>query len=284
MWPETLSATGMMESSFIANALAGLAKIIYRRADAISVISPGFKRNLIEKGVPGEKIRVIPNWADEDVFQLAPADQAVKTRFGMQHNFNVIFAGNMGLAQSLDIVLDAAALLQTQSDIQFLLIGDGVDKARLQQLAVDRNLTNVRFYPQQSIQDMPSIYACADALIVHLRRDPLFSITIPSKTIAYLASGRPVVCALEGDGADVVRAAGAGIICNPEDSKALAESVLQLYDMPREQREQLGQAGRAHYLSHYTRRILVDQYCDLFGKIVDQRRNGKQQNALIERT
>jgi glycosyltransferase involved in cell wall biosynthesis len=264
MWPETLAATGMLPSRPAAALLGALARVAYRRAAAVTVISPGFKRNLVSKEVPADKVHVIPNWADEDLYRPVPRDAALAAEHGLDCRFNVIFGGNLGAAQALDSVLQAAGQLRDLPDVQFVFIGDGLDEARLRQAAAERGLANVRFLGRQPAEAMPRFFAWAGALLVHLRRDPLFEITIPSKTLAYLACGRPIVCAVAGDAADVVRQAGAGLICPPEDPAALAAAVRALHALPPAQREALGQAGRAAFLAHYTRAGLMERYNTLF--------------------
>jgi colanic acid biosynthesis glycosyl transferase WcaI len=263
MWPETLSATGMFSSRRAAQILAAFARFVYRRAATITVISPGFKQNLIDKGVPSQKIHVVPNWADEDTFRPVAPNPDLAKAHGLSGKFNVVFAGNMGAAQGLDNVLNAAAELRDLEDAQFVLIGDGVDTARLKAKASADKLANVRFIDRQPASQIPAFLALADALLVHLRADPLFKITIPSKTIAYLACARPIIAVTEGDAADVVRNAGAGLVCPPGDPVALARAIRTLRAMSIEERKRLGDAGRTAYLSQYTRGVLVNRYEDL---------------------
>lgn len=271
LWPETLAATGMLKSQAAAAWLGHLARFIYARAAAITVISPGFKRNLIAKGVPADKLHFIPNWADEDIYRPVTPDPELAGTYGLKGRFNIIFAGNMGAAQHLDNVLDAAALLRDVPEIQFVFIGDGVDEQALRRRAADERLGNVRFLGRHPAETMAGFYALADLLLVHLRRDPLFEITIPSKTIAYLACGRPILSVTSGDAADVVRDAGAGLICPPDDPHALAMAVRRLQAIPGEQREAMGRAGRGAFLKHYTLRSLMDRYEALFEAIAARR-------------
>ena len=175
--------------------------------------------------MPAEKIHVIPNWADEDIYRPVERDAALGTAHGLTGRFNVMFAGVMGQAQALENVLIAAEELSDCEEVQWVFIGDGIDTERLKQSAQARGLSNVRFIGRQPAEKMPHFFAWADALLVHLKRDPLFEITIPSKTIAYLACGRPIITCTAGDPADVVRDAGAGLVCAPEDPTALAQAV-----------------------------------------------------------
>jgi len=275
MWPETLAVTGMMPPAWAVPWISRLAQFIYRHAAAITVISPGFKRNLINKGVPAEKIHVIPNWADEEIYRPVPRDETLAAEHGLAERFNVIYGGNLGAAQALDNVLEAAALLRDLPGVQFVLIGDGVDEVRLREIAQERGLDNVRFIARQPAERMPYFFALADALLVHLKRDPLFEITIPSKTIAYLACGRPILSCVAGDAAEVVQSAGAGLVCPPEDPAALAQAVRDLYAMSADQREAMGHSGRHAFLANYTRAVLVDRYEALLRDVAEKGRNYK---------
>lgn len=284
MWPETLPATGMVSNPRLLSAVRRFADLAYRHAAAITVISPGFRENLIEKGVPAEKIHVIPNWADEEVYRPLPRDPALAAAHGLEGRFNVIFAGNMGPAQALSTAVEAASQLRDLPAVQFVFIGDGLDVPELQRMVEARGLDNVRFLGRQPAERMPEFLALGDALLVHLRRDPLFEITIPSKTLSYLACARPVICGVAGDAAEVVRDAGAGIVCPPEDPAALADSVRRLYAMAPEERERMGRDARAAFLGRYTRRVLVDRYEALLREVADRRRRPAEHTSTSGRT
>jgi glycosyltransferase involved in cell wall biosynthesis len=267
MWPETLAATGMLPSPRIARWVGSMARFIYRHASAVTVISQGFKRNLIAKGVPGAKIHVVPNWADEQLFRPLPRDEQLARRHGLTGHFNIVYGGNMGAAQALDNVLRAATLLHDLPNVRFVLIGDGVDEARLRQAVEEQGLTNVAFIGRQPMTEMPRFFALADVLLIHLNRDPLFEITVPGKMTAYLACGKPILCAVAGEAAEVIANAAAGLVCPPENAEALAQSVRRLYFMSSGQRDELGQAGRRAFLTSFTREALMKQYVDVFAAV-----------------
>ncbi|MGH9603531.1 MAG: glycosyltransferase family 4 protein, partial [Terriglobales bacterium] len=224
MWPETVAATAMLSNGLALGVLASLARFVYRRAAAVTVVSPGFRENLIAKGVPPHKVHLIPNWADDDLYHPLSPDLKLAEEFGLNGRFNVMFAGNLGAAQGLEHVLAAAARLRDLPEIQFVIVGSGLAEPALRAQAEAEGLASVRFLGQHPATRMVHFLALADVLLVHLRRDPLFDITIPSKTLAYLACGRPILSATSGDAADVVREAGAGLVCPPEDAEALAQA------------------------------------------------------------
>ena len=257
MWPETLRATGMLTNKFIVRTVGLFAKWVYSKADALCVISPGFRVNLIEKGVPPSKVHVIPNWVDPESYYAADPDPDLAAKTGLDDRFNVMFAGIVGEAQGLEVMLEAAEMLRDLEEVQFVLVGDGVASPRLEAAARDRGIENVAFlgrYPQDS---MPGLYALADVLLVHLKDDPLFRITIPHKILTYLASAKPILAAVAGDPADVVTRAGAGIACPPGDPEALAQAVRRLYHSDRTELERMGENGRIAAEELYSREHIV---------------------------
>jgi colanic acid biosynthesis glycosyl transferase WcaI len=163
----------------------------------------------------------------------------------------ILYAGAMGGVQGLDTLLKCAAICgESMPDVQFLMIGDGADRQRLEELAVKMKLNNITFLPRRPIEEMGEIYAMAAVLIVHLQDDPLFRITIPSKTQAYLYSGKPIIMAVRGDAAELVRQAGAGVICEPGNPQAMAAAVKKLYDAGVNERVNMGEAGYQFYMQN----------------------------------
>ena len=241
LWPDTVRSTGMLTNGFALRLLGWFCRFTYRHVDRVVAVSPGFRKTLIERGVPADRVDVIYNWAPDQ--QPAPA-------VGHSHDgkFTVVFAGTMGLAQGLDAVLDAAARCRaTVPHARFVFVGGGVDRDRLQQRAGEMRLANVEFLERQPLSAMQPIFQAADVLLVHLKDDPLFAITIPSKTQAYLAAGRPILMAVGGDAADLVTRAGAGVTAEPGNAESIADAVRQLAEMPAGARARMGEAGKKFY-------------------------------------
>jgi glycosyltransferase involved in cell wall biosynthesis len=255
LWPDTLSATGMVKNSRTLRVIGWWAQWFYRRARAIRVISNGFGRRLGSIGIDPGKIRVIPNFAEAVPAEMPCADvQRGAVNKGM---FTVMFAGNMGLAQGLETVLDAAALLKNHEDIRFALVGDGVDCQRLRKLAEQRYLANVSFWGQKDPSEMPRIYAQADVLLVHLRDDPLFEITVPHKVYTYMANGKPILAAIKGDTADLIRSTGSGVVCPPGEAGPLADEILKMKAMPAEELFRMGKNGQSTVREQFGRERIV---------------------------
>lgn len=260
MWPDSLGAAGMMQNHRLIAIVEWFCQILYRHVDHIVVLSPGFRDTLVERGVPPGKITVIYNWADEIEHHDAETETPpASSPFDPQHRVTLLFAGNMGAMQRLDPVLDAAKLLaQQRSDIGCYFMGGGVDVDRLKARVADEGIDNVRFLPRVPLSEVQGILRQAGALLVHLARDPLFDITVPSKTQAYLYAGRPIVMAVEGNAADLVREAEAGIVVRPEDPQALAEAIRRLADIGVEGRDAMGAQARAFYDRRLTFRHGLD--------------------------
>ncbi len=271
LWPDSLLSTGMFEGGLKFKVLHGWCNYVYRRASKITVIAPGMKTRLIERGVPADKIDVAYNWCDDSLICRTQPDQNLLKQLGFEGKFNIVFAGNMGKAQALEAVIAAASLTQKSCPhVQFVFIGSGIEVDNLKQLSQQNNLKNVLFLPRRPVHEIGTILNLADVLLVHLRRDPLFAITIPSKTQAYLAMGRPILMAVEGDAADLVQKAQAGLTCLPESPEAIAEAAQKLYTMPRQQREQYGYNGRTYYDNQLAFSHAVSRYEQLFQDIASQ--------------
>ena len=245
LWPDTVVSSGMRGTGRLASLLHGLCNFTYARAHSIVVQARGMAERLEERGVPPEKINVIYNWAD-DLAEALPAP--VKAASGSGEAFTIIYAGNLGRMQSLNTVLEAARQLQSEEPrIEFVLVGDGIEKLRLQAVAQREGLANVRFVGRVPKSEVGVWLGMADALLIHIAADPLFEITIPSKTQHYLACGRPILAGIRGEAGQILEESGAAIVVAPEDPHALAHGALRLARMPTEQRAGLGKAGRKHY-------------------------------------
>jgi len=265
MWPDTLKATGMLNNAKALSLIGWICKWIYRRAAALVVLSPGFKQLLLERGVPEQKVKVIYNWCDAKA--LSQPTSLVKPE-RMQSRFNVVFAGTMGRAQALDAVIAAAAIIvKTHPQIQFVFVGGGMDVERLKQLALDQSPESVIFLPRMSMTDVGQVLFAADLLMVHLRDDPLFAITVPSKTQAYMAVGKPILMAVRGDAANIIRDAECGVVVEPEQADQIAQAVIEFSQLSQERLVEMGQNGLAYYQQNLSIQTGVDQFVQVFHSV-----------------
>jgi colanic acid biosynthesis glycosyl transferase WcaI len=279
LWPDTIAATGMVSSRTALTLLDRLSRFVYRHADQVAVVSPGFRSALISRGVAENRIRVIYNWAPDEV--LEPSATLSSSYSKRTDEFRVVFAGTMGFAQALDAVLEAAAQCAVRvPQARFVFVGGGVDRSRLEMEARKRRLGNVEFISRQPPSAMRAIFDQADALLVHLKDDPLFAVTIPGKTQAYLASGRPLIMAVRGDAARLVERANAGVLAEPENPTSITAAVEKLASLLPEDRERMGAAGRSFYQRELAIDVAVDQFRDLFHRLTGE---SKTSNACPAR-
>jgi colanic acid biosynthesis glycosyl transferase WcaI len=270
MWPDTLRATGMVNNRKLLKWVDRICHWVYRYVDRIVVLSPGFKRLLIERQVPESKIEIIYNWCDEAALA---SPTAVTPDCLPDDRFNLLFAGTMGKAQALDSVIQAAALLQQQgAAINFAFLGGGIEVDRLHQLVAEQQLTNVLFLPRVPMSEVGGILRQADALLVHLKCDPLFEITIPSKTQAYLSIGKPILMAVPGDASQLIQAAHCGVVAPPEDPAAIAAAALQLAKLSPAQLQQMGVQGQQYYQTHLSLQSGVKAFSQIFDRLIADRK------------
>lgn len=269
LWPETLAATGTVRWEALLGVVGKVMRFLYRQAEEIVVQSDGFASSLMRRGVAADKLTVIPNWNAEDQFGADAVSDSLRAR-PAGAPFRVVFAGNLGRAQGLETVLEAA-LLSNPDTVEFVFVGSGVVESELRERAECLGLDNVKFLGRRARSEMGEVFSEADALLVHLRNQPLFEITIPSKTQAYLMVGRPILMGVSGDAARLVDAAGAGIAFEPENPAALAEAVDQLRTLPVEEREQMGARGRAYYYSQLSLDVGSSRFLDVFSRAAVRR-------------
>jgi len=278
LWPDTLGATGMFNNKIGLKIIGKWCDFIYQQANRIVVISPGFKKVLLDRGVPDDKIKVIYNWCpDENQIKPQNKDENLSIKLGLSNRFNVVSAGAIGKAQALDAVLDAAHLIAKQLPIiQFVFVGDGVDAVRLKERVINEKLSNILFLPWCPVPEVARILAIADLAFVHLKDKPLFEITIPGRTQAYMAAGKPILMGVKGDAAEIVKKAGVGIVCTPENPKSIADSIERLFNMSRIQLDTMGRNGREFYEKELSLHKAVEEFENMFKLVVENKVNGKK--------
>lgn len=273
LWPDTLEAMGFGPRSLVYHLAALLSGFIHRRCDRLLVQSPGFGPRLQARGIPASRISWLPNWAESFYRPVAP-DSCVDNPLAGIPGFRVLFAGNIGSAQSFETIIDAAQRLREVPDLHWVILGDGLMRDRVAAETRRLGLAD-RFHllGQRPAEEMPACFAHADILLVTLRADPVFSLTIPSKIQSYLACARPMVASLDGEGAAVVRESGAGPVCNAENGSALAEAVMSVYRLSPEQRMACGEKGRQYYEQHFERSLLLGRLNDWINELGNKRQD-----------
>lgn len=261
LWPESLAATGYVRNHLVIRMVELLVKLIYRRSDLILVSSRPFKGS-IERFSPSAEIAYYPNSVD---VSFCDPDSGPKPDVpALDEGFCVVFAGNVGAAQAVHIIAEAAERLRGHGDIRLVVLGAGSElewmRARIAELQLDNLFLAGRF----PVDAMPNLLSRADALLVTLADQKIFAATVPNKIQAYMAVGRPIIASMNGEGARLVQEADAGISVPAEDSAALADAILKLHSMPAVDRDRLGENGRRYYRQHFDHEQLVG---DLIGHL-----------------
>jgi glycosyltransferase involved in cell wall biosynthesis len=259
LWPESIVVLGSLTSPLLIRILERLELFAYHKADVIVPVTDSFKKYMMAKGIAGGKIRVIKNGADVSLFQRQSANNQVRSELGFDEKLVFAYLGTLGMAHRLETVLEAAELLRQQPHIIFLLIGDGADRDRLLKLRETRGLSNVVIREQQPKNSMPMLWDLLFASIVHLKKSPLFRTVIPSKIFESMAMERPILLGVEGEAAEIVTAARAGVTFEPENAQQLAAAVLELSADPAAARR-MGASGRQYVVEHFDRRRLAAEY------------------------
>ncbi|RWG58195.1 MAG: glycosyltransferase WbuB [Mesorhizobium sp.] len=268
LWPESLEETGFVKNRLALAAVERLTRFIYGRADLLLAQSRGFVGKI--RAVAGDDTVVVyhPNPGDEVIKRDVPHGDPPLT---LPAGFNIVFAGNLGTAQALETVLDAASRIQ-DPDIRVVLVGSGSRSDWLAKQIEIRGLTNVVLAGRFPADAMPGIFAQASALLVTLNRSAALSLTIPSKIPTYLAAGRPILACLDGEAAELIRDAHSGIAVPAEDSIGLAEAMLRLKNMSEQARESMGTAGRQYFNTHLAPAPLARELIEHFRCAITMRK------------
>lgn len=268
LWPETLAAVG--QHGPLSRVATWIANLVHKGCDMLLVQSNAFIRPLISRGNAPTRIRYLPNWA-EDFYQQGK-EQSMSDPLHEFKGTRILFAGNIGTAQSFETILEAAQILKIRTDIYWIIVGDGLMRNWLEQQIQARQLgANVVLLDRRPPEHMPALFSSADALLVTLRRDPVFSMTIPSKIQSYLASGKTIIGALDGEGARILRESGGGLVTHAGDALGLAQCVSQIAAMSAAERETMGSRGREYFDRHFRRDKLIQQLETWMQELVESR-------------
>ncbi len=250
LWPDSLKSSGMFNNALGLKIVSKWCAWAYKYASKIITLSPGLKKELIVRGVPDCKIEVIYNWCEESLLDATDCNVEFATNYNIREKFTVLFAGTMGKLQGLEYVIQAASIIaKSISVVQFIFVGGGVELDKMKEMVSNLGLTNVHFHPRQPGDKIGRIILCADVLLITLKNEPFLHYTIPQKTQAYLAIGKPLVINAGGDATLLVNQAKAGLACLPDNPQSIADAVTKLYYSPIEKRMEMGANGRTFYLN-----------------------------------
>jgi colanic acid biosynthesis glycosyl transferase WcaI len=266
LWPDTLNATGMINNRKILNLVSKICDVTYKFATKIVVLSPGFKKRLTSRNVPEEKISVIYNWCDES--SLIP--NGICKHKLPNNGFNVVFAGNLGKAQGINSIVEAARLLhERKCDANIVFVGDGISLEEAKKSVVKNKLNNVYFIPRVPMNEVADLLSASDALLVHLNSNELFEITIPSRTQAYMCIGKPIIMGVKGDAADLLLESDGGMVCQPDNPSDLARVIAKMCELSSEELNIMGKNSERFYQKKLSVEIGVKKFIEVFKKAVN---------------
>ncbi len=277
IWPDSITAVGALEEGRIVNALEKLERALYDAADHIVAVGEGYRQNMIRKGVAPAKIDVVTNGVDTDLFVPRAPNKALRARLGFKPGaFVITFAGTIGMASGLEVVLGAARRLKQdgRDDIAFLLIGDGAVRADLEAQARAEGLDSVVFTGMVQRAELPAYLASSDACLVHFRKQELFGTILPSKFFEDAAMERPILLGFEGAARAMLEEADCGVAFEPSNDQELAAAAVRLSAASPKERRRLGQNGRRYVLEHFDRRQLAHDYLGILERVRTDHRRG----------
>lgn len=268
LWPDTLWATGMMNRKWIIKIINAWCNFSYRIANKINVLSQGMKELLVTRGVKRDKISVIPCWSNEKQINKEALNQKVYDDCCLKDCFVGIYAGAMGNAQHLETLIESAFLLKNKvKNYKLLFVGHGTNLDMLKEKAEEMNLDNIFFIPIVPPDKLSGIINLADVLFIHLKNDPLFEITVPSKIQLYMASGNVIVAGIKGDAADLIRESDGGIVCDPENATDIAAAIEKLAKMSKEERMIIAKNGLDYYKKNLSFESGVTRFESVFQEL-----------------
>jgi glycosyltransferase involved in cell wall biosynthesis len=256
LWPESAVKLGVLHNKLFIKMSVWLEEFCYRKASAVTCQTEGIVDDIVNRGFDKNKVHLITNGVDTALFKKENRDEAFRREIGIENKFALCYAGIHGLAQGLQVIINAAEIVKNEENIQFVFVGDGPEKQDLINMVKEKGLKNVTFLPLQPKTNMPKIVASMDAAIIPLKKLELFKGALPSKMFETLASEIPIILPVQGEAAKLINSANAGIVVEPENSKEIAEAVLKLYN-DIELRNKLGKNGRAYVMKHYARETIT---------------------------
>lgn len=256
LWPESLEAVGVVKNKKLLYLVGLFVKFVYKHSDQIYISSQGFAEKIMKFGIPKEKIKFWPQWAEaffNNQTQIEYEDDRIPS------GFIVTFAGNIGNAQDFETVVEAATILKDKTNIQFVILGDGLMRAWAEKEVITRGLEKTfHFLGRKPIETMPYYFSKSDVMLVTLTDTELFAITIPSKVQSYLASGKPILAALNGEGAEIVTKWNAGLSCPATNPVQLAKTIEKFSKLSKAELEEMGKNSTRCYLAEFEREKLVN--------------------------
>lgn len=249
LWPESLTSAGGIKNKAVLSFFTGMVKYIYNNSDKILISSKGFKESILTKGNYKDKLIYFPNWAEDSILK-GDSNYPIPE---LPQGFKILFAGNIGVAQDVNSIVKAALILKENLDIHFVFVGDGRSKQELEDFVIVNDLNKtVHFLGRFPIEAMKTFFTKSDVLLVSLKDELIFNLTVPAKLQAYLCTEKPILGILNGEGAELIDEANCGFSTNAGNYEGLAKEIVKMYELSEEQRSILGQNGFKYFEENFT--------------------------------
>jgi glycosyltransferase involved in cell wall biosynthesis len=271
LWPESLTAVGVGgEQSLMHRAIGRIASFLYRACHHVAVVTPAFREHLIRNwNVSEGKISVVQNGVETSLFSPANSGASIRRDLGAEQKFIVSYIGTMGLAHGLETLIQSAQQLQSVApDVLFMIVGEGADRARIESLIAEANLTNVRLIPQQPREKIPAYINASDACAVLLKKSDVFETVIPTKMLEFMSCARPVILGVKGQAEQILNSARAGLAIEPGNAGALSQAIMKLRNNPALSTD-LGRNGRDFIVHNLSRRSTALHYLDVLRSLLE---------------
>lgn len=270
LWPESLISAGGFKNKFLIKNQTKMVSKVYDQCSKILIGSKGFEKSICKKGDFKDKLVYFPNWAEDVKGEIPPDFDINKVEpfaSKKENDFILLFAGNLGEAQNLDAIIEAAYLLKNENRIKFVFVGDGRRKKNLENIVKEKSLHNTVFFTGRfPITTMPIFMQNADVLLFSLKDEPCFNLTVPSKVQFYMAQGKPVLSMINGDGADLVEEATCGFSVNAGDYTTFSKAILTMSKMTKSELVELGHNGKKFYENNFKKQQRIEQLCEILNK------------------
>jgi len=266
LWPECVVSAGNLKSNIIPKILIPLVKFIYHNSDKILVSSNGFIKSIEDKGVSRKKIEYFPQWA-EPQFKPIKSDKYLLGDIP-EKSFKIMFAGNIGESQDFPSILEAAKILKYDESIHWVILGSGRKeewvKLKIKEYKLENCFHMLGSFP---LDKMPEYYSHADAMLFSLKKEYIFSITIPAKVQSYLACGKPILAMIDGEASNIIQESNAGLTCPAENPQELAKNVIKMKEMLHDGIIDFGGNARKYYDENFERSFLFNKAEQIFNSV-----------------
>lgn len=262
LWPAAMIELGVMKEGFITRVLEKMELFFYRKSKKLIMVTQSFKDNVVNRGISGDKVHVITNGVNQELFYPKEKNQELINKYNLQDKFVISYVGAHGISQNLSTILEVAKKLSTYKNIEFVFVGEGAEKDKLKQIVREEELANVQFIDAQPKEIIPEFYNSSDLCLIPLKNIELFKTFIPSKMFEIMACGVPIVASLEGEAAQILEDSKAALVVQPDNPNEIAAAIEELIN-DKEKYSQMKANGPEFVEKNYSRNKLAERYLEL---------------------